>query len=384
MKRIIIAFFSLLLCAFLLVSCSKDNSNDQYVINGEIVKYFDVPYLYDLAPYIEITRDDYVGIEVTKVDTTVSDEDLNEAIYTKLDEASTLVDVTDRGAEKGDTLVIDFKGSVGGEYFSGGEATDYEMVLGEAGFIDGFEDALIGHTAGESFDINVTFPEGYSEELGGKDAIFEINMKSVKAKVLPEFNLDFIKANSDFTTVEEYLAFVTEELVEAKADEAKSAKIDEAFGKIYNNVVIKDFPDEEYEFYYNDYVSYYEGLADTYGVDLKTFITDLAQSTETEFYKYADTNAQYFVSQELIVYSIAKNEGILDKLTKAQYDEYLLELAELYETDGAGVEAQFGTDEVWKSLISDKTFDFILENSVEVEPTVEEAPTESTAETIEE
>ncbi len=384
MKRILIALLSVILCAFLLASCPKDPANEQNTLKGEITNYFDVPYQYDLTSYIEITRDDYVGVEVTKVDTTVTDEDLNDAIYTKLDEAGTLVDVTDRGAENGDTLVIDFKGSVDGEYFSGGEATDYEMVLGEAGFIDGFEEALVGHKAGESFNINVTFPEGYSEELGGKDAVFEITMKSVKTKVLPEFNLDFIKVNSEFTTVEEYLAFVTEELVEAKADEAKSAKIDEAFGKIYDNVVIKDYPKDEYDFYYNDYVGYYEGLAETYGVDLKTFITELAGSTEQEFYKYADTNAQYFVTQELIVYSIAKNEGILEKITKADYDEYLLELAELYDTDGAGIEAQYGTDEVWKSLISDKIFDFILENSVEVEPAEEDTKTETTEVTTEE
>ncbi len=384
MKRIPVALFSVILCAFLLVSCSNDPANNQNTLKGEITKYFDVPYRYDLTPYIEITRDDYIGIEITKVDTTVTDEDLNDAIYIKLDEAGTLVDVTDRGAENGDTLVIDFKGSVDGEYFSGGEAADYEMVLGEAGFIDGFEEALVGHKAGESFNIDVTFPEGYSEELGDKDAVFEITMKSVKAKVLPEFNLDFIKANSECETVEEYLAFVTEELVQTKAKEAKSGKIDEAFGKIYDNVVIKDYPKEEYDFYYNDYVGYYEGLAETYGVDLKTFITDLAGSTETEFYMYADSNAQYFVTQELIVYSIANNEGILEKITKADYDEYLLELAELYDTDGADIEAQYGTDEVWKSLVSDKTFEFILENSVEVETVEENTETETTEVTIEE
>ena len=377
MKKILLVLTALVLSLTLLVSCSKDVPETPKDLTDPTLSINDcieVPYQYDLSPYITVEKNDYTGLEVTKIDTTVTDEDLNAAIYAALEESATLVDVTDRGAELNDTLVIDFKGSVDGEYFDGGEATDFEMILGEAGFIDGFEDAIVGHTAGEEFVIDVTFPEDYNEELGGKAAKFEIKIKSIKETVLPELNEEFVLNNTECKSVEEFITYITEEAALLNIENAEADQRSEAFAQIYSNVELVDYPEDEYKFYYDDYVNYYEEMAQTYyGVDLATFITEVAGSTEDEFYYYADVNASQIVEQELIVFAIANAENLIAGLTKGDYDAYLAELGEYYEMDAASVESQYGATEIWKSLIMERVMDFVIENAVEVEPKAEES-----------
>lgn len=376
MKKILLVLTALVLSLTLLVSCSKDTSETPKDLSDPTLSINDcieVPYQYDLTPYITVEKSDYTGLEITKIDTTVTDEDLNNAIGAALEEAATIVDVTDRGAKEGDSLVIDFKGSVDGEFFDGGEATDYEMVLGEAGFIDGFEDAIIGHSAGEEFVIDVTFPEDYNEELGGKAAKFEIKIKSIKETVLPDLNEEFVLNNTECKSVEEFITYITEEAALLNIENAEAEKKSQAYAQIMTNVDLVEYPEDEYKYYYDDYVNYYESMAQTYyGVDLKTFITEVAGSTEEEFYYYADVNASQIVEQELIIFAIAKAENLINGLTKGDYDTYIAELAEYYDMDVASVESQYGATEVWKSLIMEKVMDFVIDNSVEVEPKAEE------------
>lgn len=376
MKKILFVLTALVLSVALLASCSKDTPETPKDLTDPTLNISDcieVPYQYDLTPYITVEKADYTGLEITKIDTTVTDEDLNAAIHAALEEAATFADVTDRGAKEGDNLVIDFKGSVDGEYFDGGEATDYEMVLGEAGFIEGFEDAIVGHKAGEEFVIDVTFPENYNEELGGKAAKFEIKIKSIKETVLPELNEEFVLNNTECKSVEEFVTYITEEAALLNIENAKAEKRNEAFAQIVANVELADYPEDEYKFYYDDYVNYYESMAQTYyGVDLKTFITEVAGSTEEEFYYYADVNASQIVEQELIVFAIANAENLISGLTKGDYDAYLVELGEYYEMDAASVESQYGATEIWKSLIMEKVMDYVIDNAVEVEPKAEE------------
>lgn len=378
MKKLALILMSALLVATMASCSDKEKGKDKDAVNSDsassITEHFEVPYQYDLTPYIDITREDYVGVEIEKVSTEVTDEDVNATIYSDLLEHATYADVTDRGAEMGDSLNINFKGSVDGVEFEGGTAENYELVLGNAGFIDGFEDALVGHKAGEEFVIDVTFPEDYNEELGGKDAQFAIKMNSVKEAVLPELNDAFVKENFDCDTVEAYLADIQEELIAQKASSVEDQRKSLAFEAVYDNVKIKDYPEDEYEYYYNDFVSYYEEIAKNYyNMDLVTYITEACSSTEEEFYYYADMNANTIIEQELIFFSIANQEKLWQGLTKGDYDAHLENLASLYETDTATFEETYGASEVWKSLIWEKAIDFVLENAVEVEPTTEEA-----------
>lgn len=379
MKKITLILLTLLLSVALFVSCADKTENPETEKkpvdpSTPIAECIDIPYQYDLTPYITISKDDYTNLKVTKVDTTVTDDQLNEVIYEVLKSHGTLEDVTDRPAALGDTLNIDFKGFVDGVAFEGGEATDAEIELGAGGFIEGFEDAIVGHTLGEEFTIDVTFPEDYNEELAGKEAQFEIKINSIKTTVLPELTEAFITENYEYKSLEEFIAAVTEEIAKENVLSAESEQRKELYAAIYNTVKILDYPKSEYQYYYDDFVNYYETNAQTYyGVDLKTFITEVAGSTEEEFYKYADMNAAQLVEQELVIFAIGNNENLITPLKRADYDAYVLEIAEVNGMEASEVEAEYGEKEIWNSLIMETVFDYLLAGATVVDP-VEEEP----------
>ena len=156
-----------------------------------------------VEPEMEIK--DYLGIEIEKKSTEVTDELVDEEIEKVRDRNSRMVTVEDRPAQDGDTVVIDFEGFVDGVAFDGGKAENYNLALGSGNFIPGFEEQIVGHNTDEEFSINVKFPEEYqAEELKGKDAEFKIKLHEIKAKELPEVDDDFVKDVSDKETLDEY------------------------------------------------------------------------------------------------------------------------------------------------------------------------------------
>ncbi len=364
MKRFLAIFLTLIMSALLFVSCADEEKTP--------ARDPDLRYQFDLTPYIEIEESDYKGIELTRVDSTLTDDDLNDAIASVLDEHAELVEVTDAAAKLGDTANIDFKGYVDGEAFEGGEGTDFDLELGSGSFIPGFEEAIVGHFSGEDFTIDVTFPENYHEELAGKAAQFEITINSLKTPVYPDFNEEFVKEISDYETIEEYLAGLTETLTEEKQYYAESQMNQDAFYTIYENVKIIEYPQPEYDFYYNDYVTYYEDLAKSqYGCDLDTFITTHANSTREEFEYYADASAKSMIEQDLIIFSIANKLGIINALTDEDYNAHLAELAESIGITADEVETQYGETEVWKDMVLGKVLDYVIENANIVDPALE-------------
>ena len=178
MKKITLILLAIC-TSLLLISCGSEeqtkpaaNKISEAKPDTPISEITAFPYQYDLSTYIEIEKSDYIGVEIEKADYTVSDDDVNNAIYADLAKNATYNEV-DRPAKNGDTIVINFTGSIDGIEFDGGSAENHEMVLGQGNFIDGFEEALVGHSKGENFVIDVTFPEDYGkEELNGKLAQF--------------------------------------------------------------------------------------------------------------------------------------------------------------------------------------------------------------------
>ncbi len=388
-KRLLFALLALTL-AFSLISCSDNTDKEKVDLSDptlSITECIEVPYQYDLTKYIDIAPEDYIGIEIEKVDATVTTEDLNNAIYEDLSAKATLVDVVDRPVAEGDTLDINFKGYMDGVAFDGGSAENQPLVIGSGSFIPGFEEALIGHNVGEEFTIDVTFPESYpnNPDMEGKPAQFEIKINSIKTSVLPELTVDFVKENFGVDTIEAYMAKLQEELVETKAAEAETARINNAFQKIYENVEFKEMPEKELEAFKNEFVTYYEDMAKYYNMTLTELISQLG-SNEDEFYYYADVAAKASLEQDLIIFSIANAQGIWKDMKKADYDEYIAKQAELYDTDVKTIEEQDGAETIWKYLISDKTMEYVLANAVEVEPAAEEdtAETTETTETVDE
>lgn len=196
----------------------------------------------DVMP--EVKLGEYKGMEVPAQDTTVTDADVDDALETKRQQQAELVLKEDRPAEKGDTVVIDYKGSVDGEEFDGGSAENYSLELGSGSFIPGFEDQLIGHNADEDVDVNVTFPEDYhAKNLAGKDALFKVKIHEIKEKQLPELDDDFAKdVDEDVDTLAELKEKTKKQLQEEKDNQAKAAIEDAAINKAVANAEIQDIP----------------------------------------------------------------------------------------------------------------------------------------------
>ncbi len=378
MKKFALILLTVILSVALLAACSDNPetpATEKKPVDPTtpIAECFDLPYQYDLSPYITVEKDNYMNLQVTKIDTSVTDEQLNAAIFSELEAHGTLADVTDRPAELGDTLNINFKGYVDDVAFEGGEADNQELVLGEGGYIPGFEDAIVGHSLGEEFTIDVTFPEDYNEQLAGKAAKFEIKINSIKTTLLPELNEAFVTENYDYSSIEEFITATTEKLAKENVINADAEQKSELFAAIYNTVKFLDYPKKEYQARYDEFVDYYTALAQTnFGVDLKTFITEVAGSTEEEFYQQADLSAKQYVEQDLIVYAIGNKENLITSLKKSDYDAYLAKIASDNDMQVADVEAALSADELWNSLIIETVFDFILDNATVVEPTESE------------
>lgn len=187
----------------------------------------------EVAVRPEVTLGKYKGVQVTKIDTTVTDEEVEAALEKEQQKNSRTVTVTDRPVANGDTAVIDFEGFVDGVAFEGGKGENHPLEIGSHSFIDTFEDQLVGHNAGDEVEVNVTFPEKYqAADLAGKPAVFKVKINEIKAKELPELNDEFASEVSEFDTLAEYKESLKKDLEKKKQDEAKRTKEDEAIQKI--------------------------------------------------------------------------------------------------------------------------------------------------------
>ncbi len=193
------------------------------------------PFIYtaEVAVRPEVTLGKYMGVTVTKIDTSVSDDEVAEALEQQRNNNARTISVTDRPVAVGDTAVIDFEGFVDGVAFEGGKGENHPLEIGSHTFIDNFEDQLVGKNAGDEVEVNVTFPEQYqAADLAGKPATFKVKINEIKAKELPELDDEFAQDVSEFDTLAEYKESLKKNLEEKKENEAKRTKEDEAVQKI--------------------------------------------------------------------------------------------------------------------------------------------------------
>ena len=193
------------------------------------------PFIYtaEVAVRPEVTLGKYMGVTVTKIDTSVSDDEVAEALEQQRNNNARTISVTDRPVAVGDTAVIDFEGFVDGVAFEGGKGENHPLEIGSHTFIDNFEDQLVGKNAGDEVEVNVTFPEQYqAADLAGKPATFKVKINEIKVKELPELDDEFAQDVSEFDTLAEYKESLKKNLEEKKENEAKRTKEDEAVQKI--------------------------------------------------------------------------------------------------------------------------------------------------------
>jgi trigger factor len=315
----------------------------------------------------EVTLGQYKGIAVPKADYTVSDEDVQNALEAEREHQARFADV-DRPAEKGDRLLLDYSGSVDGEKFDGGTAEDQTLVLGSNTFIPGFEDQLVGVSAGESRDVNVTFPTDYhAEHLAGKAAVFACTVKAVQKKELPEIDDEFIGDISEFETVDAWKADKKAKMLEEKKQSLDNMRENIALKGACDNATV-DIPDcmieRQVEYMLQD-IKY--RLAGS-GLDWNTYLKYL-NTTEDKMRETYRTEAEARVKMQLVIEAVSKAENVT--ATDEELEEEIRKYAENGNTDVETFKAQLNDADreyFTDRIVIDKTVKLISDAAVETEP----------------
>lgn len=249
----------------------------------------------------------YKGLTIEKKVEEVTEEMINSAIERERESQASWTEELEGEVKDGDTIVLDYSGSVDGVVFEGGTAQDQTLVIGSNTFIPGFESQLIGAKVGESKDITVKFPDDYqATELKGKDAVFACNIKSIKIKNLPELNDDFVKDISEFDTLDEYKADVKAKLVKSSEDRAETIAENELVDKI-----VEDTPFEVPEALIDREA---ENALKEFGYKLKQQGLNI-----DDYFKYTNSTAEDFKKQnrEHAIKNV-KIRLVLDEIIKAE------------------------------------------------------------------
>ena len=309
----------------------------------------------------EVEVKDYKGIEVEKVVNPVTDEDINKQLDALREKNVTVETVDDRAAENGDDVVIDFEGFKDDVAFEGGKAEDFTLSLGSGQFIPGFEDQIVGHNAGEDFDINVTFPDEYQvKELAGAPAVFKIKLKSISKKVMPELDDDMVKDSTEFDAVDEYKADVKKKLEEANEKHADSEVEAKIFDKVIENMTA-EIPQVMFDNRVNEMISELEQRLAPQGISLDLYMQYTGQTIDTVKKAYAE-QAEKQVKLRLALEKIAKLENIevTEDELKAEFDK----LAEAYKLDVDQIKQFIHDDDLKKDIAVGKAVDLIKDAAV--------------------
>lgn len=316
----------------------------------------------EVAVRPEVKLGKYLGVQVTKVDTSVSDEEVAEALEKERGNNARTVSVTDRAVENGDTAVIDFEGFVDGVAFEGGKGENHPLEIGSHSFIDTFEEQLIGKNVGDEVEVNVTFPEQYqAEELAGKPAMFKVKINEVKVKELPELDDDFAQDISEFDTLAEYKEDLKKRLTEQKENEAKRTKEDEAIQKIIDKSTM-EIPEAMLETQCENMINEFAQRIAQSGLSMEQYM-QFSGLTLDKLKEQVRPEAETRIKSSLVLEQIAKEENI--EVTDAEIDAEVEKMAAAYGMEADKLKEYMGDDEK-KSMKRDiavtKAVDLIMEN----------------------
>ena len=275
----------------------------------------------------EVVLGDYKGLEIEAVPDEVSDEMIENEIDKQRHLNARHINIDDRAAEDGDKVNIDFEGKVDGVAFEGGSAEDQELELGSGSFIPGFEEGIVGHEIGETFDIDVKFPEDYfNEDLKGKDAVFTITLNSIAVEELPEVDDEFIKDISEFDTVDEYKADLKKQKTEEVEANAKNIRMDRALEAAAANAKV-DVPEVMVNNAIDEQIRSMDNNMRSQGLQLEQYLQMLGQSLD-DFKDSMRPDAEKEVLKSLVLEAIVEAEKF--EISDDEVEAYAREMSERY------------------------------------------------------
>ena len=328
-------------------------------------------------PEVEVKN--FKGLEVEKFETVIGDKEIQEELERVQKGQARMEAVEGRKSENGDTVIIDFEGSVDGEPFAGGSAENFELKLGSGQFIPGFEEQLEGKDADEEVDVEVVFPGDYhAEELAGKPALFKCKIHEIKKEVLPEIDDELASDVSDFETLEEFKKDIKERLQKAADDRDESMMKDRALQKLYEanelevpEVMIRNEID-------NMIYDMNQSLA-SQGLGLQQYLEWTGQTMD-QVREQSKTDAEKRVKTRVLLKNLVRQEGLhaaaeeVAALMEEFGKQYGMTIEQVKEMAGDNTDTYFREDADTKKVI-----DFLFENAVLVEKKeeAEEAEAES-------
>lgn len=330
--------------------------------------------------YVEtgsIKLGNYKGIEVTVTEAEVTDEEVEAQIQQTLNSSSEYIEV-ERAAKEGDQVNIDYVGTKDGTAFDGGTAEGYDLVLGSGNFIDGFEDGLIGAKKGDKKDLNLTFPDPYTQnpDLAGKPVVFAVTVNSVKEKTVPELNDEFVqKVSPDDKTTAAYRETVKKNLLEQKQYDIESQRNYDIVNAIMNDSeIVCSSADVDKE--YDSQLQSYTSQAAMYGMDLAG-MASIYGMDEDGLKIELRLMAQDVAKQRMMFEEVAKQENLTVE------DADIEALAEDNGMSREDLVASYGQDQVDEAALTQKVMNFLVENAKITVQAADAAPAAESAETAE-
>lgn len=323
----------------------------------------------------EVKLGEYKGVKAEKPAVKVTADEVKAELAKMQDQNSRMISVDDREVQKDDTAVIDFEGFVDGVAFEGGKAENHELVIGSGSFIPGFEDQIIGHKVGEEFDVNVTFPEDYHEELASKDAVFKIKLHEIKVKELPALDDEFVKDVSEFDTLDELKKHIKSDLEEKKKADSDAAFTNALLEQVANGIEA-EIPPVMIEKEAEEMVDEFAYRLQMQGLDLNTYMmyTGMDKDKLLENYK---TPAENQVKLKLALEAIVKAENI--EATEADLDAEYEKLAKAYNMEVDAIKKAVPAENLAGDIKSQKAIGLIKDNAVAEEKVAKKTATKKAA-----
>lgn len=312
-----------------------------------------------VTTYPEVKLGEYKGLEAKMLDTEATDDDVAEEIKNMQDRNSRLVTVEDRAAEMGDTAEIDFEGFVDGVAFEGGKGENYPLELGSGSFIPGFEEQVVGHKSEEEFDVNVTFPEEYAEELAGKDAVFKCKIHEIKSKELPELDDDFAKDVSEFDTLDELKADLKKQIADRKTASANTDFENQLLEQVCDNMEV-EIPECMFDQKCDEMIQDYAYRLQMQGIDLNTYLGYLGQTQEQFKAQFMD-GAKQQVKTQIALDAIVEAEKL--EATEDEINAEIDKLAAQYDMEADKIKAAVPQDQIAKDVTTKKAVDLIVNSA---------------------
>ena len=323
--------------------------------------------------YPEVTLGEYKGIEVPKETVSISKAEVD-AELGRMQDRNARIETVDREAKTGDTVILDFEGFVDGKPFDGGKAEGYTLTLGSSAFIPGFEDQIVGHSAGEEFDVNVTFPTEYqAAELAGKAAVFKIKLHEVKYKELPALDDELAKDCSEYDTLDEFKASIrknNQEQLDKQDDLAvENALVDQVIESMEGEI-----PQAMYETRMDEMVNDFAFRVEQQGLRLEDYLKYMGQSMD-QFRASFMPQAEKQVKIRLALEAVAAAENI--EASEDDVSAEIKRIADQYKMEEDKVRELVNVEDLKKDLAVNKAIDFIKSHANVVEKAAEAEKTEA-------